>query len=136
MIDQAIAGDLDIAAALDKRRAAAPKRARVFGVEPRVLIDQKAAPRATVIEVNGRDRPGFLHLVSRTLNACDVRVRLAKIATFGEHAIDVFYVKNRYGHKVDDAHARSIRRTVTEALRADDRALGFADAPDSRRPAA
>ena len=39
---------------------AIPSRTRVFTVPPRVLIDNKASQTHTVIEVNGRDRPGLL----------------------------------------------------------------------------
>jgi len=39
-----------------------PTRAQAFTVAPRVLVDNKASATHTVIEVNGRDRPGLLHL--------------------------------------------------------------------------
>src|SRR5262249_5313610 len=40
-----------------------PSRTRVFTVPPRVLIDNKASITHTVVEVNGRDRPGLLYEV-------------------------------------------------------------------------
>ena len=43
------------------RPPAFPSRMQVFTVMPRVLVDNKASASHTVIEVNGRDRPGLLY---------------------------------------------------------------------------
>ena len=49
------------------RPPAIPSRTSVFTVPPRVLIDNKASASHTVIEVNGRDRPGLLFELTREL---------------------------------------------------------------------
>ena len=59
-------------------------------VAVRVVIDNTASSTSTVVEVNGRDRPGFLYDVTRALNECGLQIGSAKISTFGEQAIDVF----------------------------------------------
>ncbi|MEM6490946.1 MAG: HD domain-containing protein, partial [Pseudomonadota bacterium] len=129
----------DLADALAGRRRATSKRAKVFGVAPRVLFDTDGSPRYTIVEVNGRDRPGFLHLVSKALNTQAVQIASAKITTFGEHAVDVFYVKDKFGHKITKrAQLAQIRDAVEDAIRADDIAMGFPAASSSaeRRAAA
>ncbi len=83
------------------RVPALPSRTNVFTVVPRVLIDNKASASHTVIEVNGRDRPGLLFEVTRELTRLSLQVSSAKISTYGEKVVDVFYVKNLFGHKVD-----------------------------------
>lgn len=54
----------------------------------------------TLIEVNGRDRPGLLYELSRTLSENNIDIFSAVIATYGEHAVDVFYVKDLFGQKI------------------------------------
>jgi [protein-PII] uridylyltransferase len=83
------------------RPAAIPSRMQVFTVAPRVLIDNKASASHTVIEVNGRDRPGLLFELTRELTRLSLQVSSAKISTYGEKVVDVFYVKNLFGHKVE-----------------------------------
>ena len=82
------------------QRSSWPKRDRVFTVQPRVLIDNNASDTFTVIEVNGRDRPGFLHVVTRALTRLSLQIASAHITTYGERAVDVFYVKDLFGLKV------------------------------------
>jgi [protein-PII] uridylyltransferase len=78
-----------------------PSRTRVFTVPPRVLIDNNASGTYTVIEVNGRDRPGLLYEVTRALTDLNLQISSAKISTYGEKVVDVFYVKDLFGHKVE-----------------------------------
>jgi len=77
------------------------RRAEAFTVEPAVIIDNTASETHTVIEVNGRDRPGLLHDVTRALFNLSLTIASARIATYGERVVDVFYVKDAYGLKVE-----------------------------------
>jgi [protein-PII] uridylyltransferase len=76
------------------------KREEAFTVEPSVVIDNTASDNYTVIEVNGRDRPGLLHDLTRALFDLSLSIASARIATYGERAVDVFYVKDGFGLKV------------------------------------
>jgi [protein-PII] uridylyltransferase len=92
-------------------------RTQVFTVAPRVLIDNKASAYHTVIEVNGRDRPGLLFELTRALTSLNLQVSSAKISTYGEKVVDVFYVKNLFGHKVEHrTKLGEIRRTLETIL--------------------
>jgi len=94
-----------------------PSRTRVFTVPPRVLIDNKASITQTVIEVNGRDRPGLLYEVTRALTDLSLQISSAKISTYGEKVVDVFYVKDLFGHKVEhEQKLADIRERLTKAL--------------------
>jgi [protein-PII] uridylyltransferase len=88
----------------------------VFTVPPRVLIDNLASRSHTVIEVNGRDRPGLLWEVTRELTRLSLQVSSAKISTYGEKVVDVFYVKNLFGHKVEHEQKLAEIRTALEAV--------------------
>ncbi|MCS7268784.1 MAG: [protein-PII] uridylyltransferase [Geminicoccaceae bacterium] len=81
------------------RRAPSP-RLRLFEVEPRVLVDNAASRTLSVIEVNGRDRPGLLYDLAKALKDLGIVIQSAHIATYGERVVDVFYVKDVFGLKV------------------------------------
>jgi [protein-PII] uridylyltransferase len=111
-VELSLSNRLDIQRELDTQRGSWPKRDRVFTVEPRVLIDNAASDTFTVIEVNGRDRPGFLHVVTRALTRCSLQIASAHITTYGERAVDVFYVKDVFGLKV--VNADKLKQIATE----------------------
>ncbi len=75
-------------------------RADAFEIEPVVLIDSKASNRYTVIEVNARDRPALLHALAHALFQSKVTIHSAHIATYGERAVDTFYLTDLTGDKL------------------------------------
>jgi [protein-PII] uridylyltransferase len=98
-----------------------PDRTQVFREQPRVIIDNSASSANTVIEVNGRDRPGFLYDVTTALTELNLQISTAKIATFGTRAVDVFYVKDLFGLKVThEKRLEAIRVRLLEAIGAPD----------------
>jgi [protein-PII] uridylyltransferase len=100
-----------------RKPGAIPSRTRVFTVPPRVLIDNKASLTHTVIEVNGRDRPGLLFEVTRAITGLNLQISSAKISTYGEKVVDVFYVKDLFGHKVDhDRKLKEIREHLVDVM--------------------
>ena len=117
-VELSLSNRLDIARELDNQKSSWPKRDRVFTVQPRVLIDNNASDAFTVIEVNGRDRPGFLHVVTRALTRMSLQIASAHITTYGERAVDVFYVKDMFGLKVvHQPKLKQIAETVEQSIR-------------------
>jgi [protein-PII] uridylyltransferase len=89
----------------------------MFVVPPRVLVDNEASASHTVIEVNGRDRPGLLFELTRALTNLSLQISSAKISTYGEKVVDVFYVKDLFGHKIEHPTKRAdIHRTLEAVL--------------------
>lgn len=80
-------------------------RASAFSVSPAVAVDNEASDMATVVEVSGRDRPGLLQAVSRTLADAGLSVQSAHIESFGERAVDAFYVTDAEGRKLTEPYA-------------------------------
>jgi [protein-PII] uridylyltransferase len=102
-------------------RAIRPKpRLGAFTVPPDVVIDNSASQEQTVIEVHALDRPGLLFELSRGLSDLGLDISSAHIATFGEKAVDVFYVTDESRKKVvgDEAKGR-IRESILAALSAE-----------------
>ena len=125
-IEAAVAGNLQPARELQQMRSRAlPSRTRVFKVPPRVIFDNKASAANTVVEVNGRDRPGFLHDVTSTLTVQGLQIVSAHISTYGERVVDVFYIKDVFGLKVE--HEQKLQRIEEHLLEA-------ITPPEERRP--
>ncbi len=97
-IEKTLAGELLPRAVFAKR--APKKRTSAFQVRPRVDFDNEASATATVIEVEGLDRPGLLYDVTHALFDAGLSISSSMVATYGERAIDVFYVRDGFGHKI------------------------------------
>jgi [protein-PII] uridylyltransferase len=116
-IEKALSGRLRFGEELAQRRAGLANRTRVFKVPPRVLIDNKASVGHTVIEVNGRDRPGLLHDLTSAMTESGVQIASAHISTYGERVVDVFYIKDVFGLKIEhEAKLKQIRENLLVAL--------------------
>jgi len=101
-IEDAISGRMRPKAELESERSRRlTSRTEVFEVSPRVLVNNQASRSATVIEVNGRNRQGFLYDVTRSLSEFGVQITSAHISTYGERVVDVFYVRDIFGLKID-----------------------------------
>ncbi len=99
-IADALANKVDLTPRL-AQRPLAHSRARAFDVAPRVLFDNKASNRFTVIEVNARDRPALLNRLARALFESRLVVHSAHITNYGERAADTFYVTDLTGGKLE-----------------------------------
>lgn len=117
-INDALKGKLQTSRELKRvRERAIPSRTRVFKVPPRVLIDNSVSAKYTVIEVNGRDRQGFLSDVTGALTGIGLQIASAHISTYGERVVDVFYVKDVFGLRVEhDGKIKQIKQTLLEAI--------------------
>lgn len=103
--------------AISSRHTGQSQRTDIFTVPPRVVIDNQASNHHTVIEVNGRDRPGFLYAVTHALTGLKLQISSAKIATYGEKIVDVFYVKDQAGFKINhESRLEEIRTTLMGVL--------------------
>lgn len=76
------------------------RRATAFGVRVKVNIDNEASGAATVLEVEGADRPALLFDIARAIFDLGLSISSAIVATYGERVADVFYVRDVFGHKV------------------------------------
>lgn len=83
----------------------------------KVIIDNETSSFFTIIEVIAWDFPGLLYRVTDALFRCRLDIWVAKIATQVDQVVDVFYVRNFDGEKVDGSEEVAvIRKTVEEVL--------------------
>jgi [protein-PII] uridylyltransferase len=84
-----------------------------------VLISDKASSRTTVVEINARDRPGLLARLAHVIHVAGHQLHSAHIATYGERAVDVFYLTSGTGRKLSDDEATELRRGLLVVASAD-----------------
>ncbi len=102
-LKKASAGELDVREAVNRTLRNAPGAQRYLPrVRTQVLVDNDISLRHTVIEVQAQDRLGLLYALATRLSELGMTIMLAKINTEGEKAIDVFYVQDMAGGKIQD----------------------------------
>src|SRR6476646_11612098 len=104
------------------------QRMRAIHVPPRVVVDNHASNTHTVLEVNGRDRPGLLHDITAAISEQGLQITSAHVTTYGVRAVDVFYVKDVFGLKVENERRLAVLR---DALLAALNNTDEADQPDA-----
>ncbi len=104
---------------LETARSLQKSRIRAFSVTPDIIIDNTASQELTVIEVHALDRPGLLFDLARGFSDLELDIASAHIATFGEKAVDVFYVRDRFRKKLMSGDVkRLIRKRLLALLKA------------------
>jgi [protein-PII] uridylyltransferase len=117
-----------VAAALDDG-STAPRFTKVWGdsartsaeftrLPTRVRIDNDTSDRYTVVDVFCHDRMGLLYSITRTIFECGASVGVAKIGTYLDQVVDVFYVTDlNSGAKItDEARLIELRRRLLAAI--------------------
>jgi [protein-PII] uridylyltransferase len=118
-IEKALRGEMKVgeAVAAVARKASSRHRSRTFRIAPEVAINNTWSTRYTVIEVSGLDRPGLLHDLTAALSRHSLNIASAYVATFGERAVDVFYVTDLMGAKVQTAQRQAaVRKVLMQVL--------------------
>ena len=120
-IEQALRGEMNLHIALEKKWNSQPARLRAMSVPPRVIVTNKRSKTHTVIEVNGRDRPGLLYQLTYHIAQMGLQINSASVSTYGEKAVDVFYVRDIFGLQVrSDDMAEKIKSKLMSLLAGSD----------------
>ncbi|WIJ25333.1 [protein-PII] uridylyltransferase [Devosia sp. RR2S18] len=89
------------------------KRLRPFALPASVSVSNALSGKFTVIEVSGLDRTGLLHALTREISDLNLTIGSAHIGTYGEKAVDVFYVTDLTGQKI---MSKPRQRKIHDAL--------------------
>jgi len=103
---------------IDRLKAKAPPRVRAdaFRIVPNVLVDNHASNRFTVVEINARDRPALLNQLAHALFQSKVTIHSAHVATYGERAVDTFYLTDLTGDKITaGARVKALEKRLLDA---------------------
>ena len=104
-----------------RSRRGAPKRIcgpNAFSIAPEVVIDNSLSNVYTVIEVSGLDREGLLFELTNAISQAQLSISLRPMSsTFGERAVDAFYVTDLTGGKiVSPSRQATIKRQLLEVF--------------------
>lgn len=92
-------------------------RRAIFPVAADVRLDSQASNEALVVEAEGRDRPGLLYSLTAAIAELGLTIRSAHVATYGERAVDAFYLQDKDGRKIDDMRVHlAIRKKLLAVL--------------------
>jgi [protein-PII] uridylyltransferase len=116
LMRQAFAGEIKLREAV--ARVSQPKgRIKAFTVEPQVIVSNETSNRFTVIEIAGLDRLGLLFKLTDSLFRLNLNIASAQVTTFGERAVDVFYVTDLLGQKITSkARLSAIEQSLLSVL--------------------
>ena len=89
----------------------------LFPLPTRVLFDNNSSDRYTIIDIFANDRRGLLYTITNTLFDSRVSVAIAKIGTYVDQVVDVFYVTDQNGNKIEGERSLDqIRGRLLEAI--------------------
>ncbi|MBU0698639.1 MAG: ACT domain-containing protein, partial [Proteobacteria bacterium] len=101
-LHDALSGRLDLSAALSEKMAAYRSSGRGTRHRPhRIAVDNQSSSFFTIVEVFTYDFPGLLYIITDALFRCRLDIWVAKIATKVDQVVDVFYVRDFDGQKID-----------------------------------
>ena len=89
------------------------RRLKPFALPAEVVVSNTLSEKFTVIEVSGLDRTGLLHALTREISDLNLTIGSAHIGTYGEKAVDVFYVTDLTGQKIA---SKPRQRKIHDAL--------------------
>ncbi|MEJ2656926.1 MAG: hypothetical protein P8012_06975 [Desulfobacterales bacterium] len=117
-LKSALSGDLDLQKVLKEKIAAyRPEKRLIKGRPHQINVDNDSSSFFTIIEVFTYDFPGLLYTITDALFRCGLDIWVAKIATKVDQVVDVFYVRDFDGQKVDSPdQERMIKKAVKEVL--------------------
>jgi [protein-PII] uridylyltransferase len=70
-------------------------------VSAEVKVNNQDSDFYTIIEVTGEDRLGILYEITQALTDHGCDIHFARISTLGNRIVDVFYVQDTWGEKIE-----------------------------------
>jgi [protein-PII] uridylyltransferase len=93
------------------------KRHAGLEIATTVAVDNESTAAATIVEVSGRDRPGLLAALARTLAGAELSLQSAHVDNYGFRAVDAFYVLDCDGAKLTDpARVEALKRDLARVF--------------------
>ncbi len=88
-------------------------------VHGEVRINNQDSGFYTIVEVFGEDRLGILYELTQALTDHGCDIHFARISTLGNRIVDVFYVQDEFGEKIQEKNQTDrLRKTVLNLLTA------------------
>ncbi len=95
-------GTYDFKKELNNRWNEIPARFRAMKAPARVIIDNETSSNYSIIEVNCKNAPGVLYMITKSMSDLGIQIKTALISTYGNRVVDIFYVNDIFGQKIID----------------------------------
>ena len=56
----------------------------------------------TILDIKCKNAPGVLYKITKVITSLGLQINTANVSTYGDRVVDIFYLKNAFGSKVDD----------------------------------
>jgi [protein-PII] uridylyltransferase len=117
-LQSALVGELDLTSALsEKMDVYRSGKHRPRHRPHKIVLDNNSSSFFTIVEVFTYDFPGLLYSITDALFRCRLDVWVAKISTKVDQVVDVFYVRDFDGQKVDlPDQVAAVKAAIEEVL--------------------
>jgi [protein-PII] uridylyltransferase len=94
-----------------------PRRIKHFPMATSVSFKQDHINNHTIMEIKTTDSHGVLSRIAEAFRICKIRVKNAKIATFGSHVEDIFFITDYKNHPLfSTTQLDCLREKLSELL--------------------
>jgi [protein-PII] uridylyltransferase len=115
-LQRVLAGDIDVADMVRRRRKAPGQPKPPFPKPVRVIISNSESDFYTLVDVIADDRIGLLYDITRCLGENDLEIYISKAATIKDQVTDTFYLKGPSGRKLrDPERLERLRKALLDA---------------------
>jgi len=95
-----------------------PKNGKKYA-PAKISIDNQMSAFYSIVEVFAEDRLGLLFCITDTLFRSGLNIYFAKIATDLDKVVDIFYVKDLYGNKIQsDMQVKQVKQKISDVINA------------------
>jgi len=102
IISQGLEGNFNVEKALNLRWEEIPARFRAVKAPTRVIIDNNMSDEYSILEIKCKNAPGVLYRITKVITSLGFQINTANVSTYGDRVVDIFYIKNAFGSKIDD----------------------------------
>ncbi|MBW2383437.1 MAG: HD domain-containing protein [Deltaproteobacteria bacterium] len=115
-LQRVLAGDIDVADMVRRRRKAPGQPKPPFQKPVRVIISNSESDFYTLVDVIADDRIGLLYDITRCLGENGLEIYISKAATIKDQVTDTFYLKGPSGRKLrDPERLEQLRKALLDA---------------------
>ena len=107
--------NFNIEKALTQRWEEIPARFRAVKAPTRVIIDNNMSDEYSILEIKCKNAPGVLYKITKVITSLGFQINTANVSTYGDRVVDIFYIKNAFGSKIDDN--KTIEKVTTSILK-------------------
>jgi len=101
-LERVLRGEVSVGTLVESMTSPLFRKFRPSRRETRIRVDNQASDFYTIVEVYTHDRPGLLYRATQKIFDLGLSISMARISTKVDQVVDVFYVQDLSGGKIED----------------------------------